>query len=94
MRHGLLASAALIASVISTTAVNAAHNNPWAGPDDTVLAKKHDTNQAKKPGTGQDEMRGDQAQTGAERDGNRGQGAADHGGAGHGGGHGGNGRGQ
>ena len=39
--------------------VFAAHANPWANPDDNVMAKMHDTNQARSVGTpGQDEMNG------------------------------------
>lgn len=44
---------------LSVSPVLAAHNNPWAGADDTVLAKNHDGNQEKSIGTpGEDEMRG------------------------------------
>jgi hypothetical protein len=46
-------------AVIAATPVLADHNNPWATPEDTLLAQNHDDNQEQSVGTpGEDEMRG------------------------------------
>lgn len=51
--------ATAIGIALMSAPVQAEHANPWAGEDDTVLAKNHDTNQARSIGTpGEDEMRG------------------------------------
>lgn len=66
----------------------AAHNNPWATDDDTVLAKYHEENQEESIGTpGEDEMLGRIVQSASPL---AGQGSANGGGE-HGSGHGGGG---
>ena len=51
--------AAIALSLAFAVPASAAHNNPWATPEDDVLAKKHDGRQEKSADTpGQDEMRG------------------------------------
>ncbi len=48
-----------VAAVLSATASMAAHNNPWAEPEDSVEGKNHDTNQAYSADRpGEDEMHG------------------------------------
>jgi hypothetical protein len=60
-----IAFAIFIASVATSPAA-AAHNNPWATTEDTVLGFKHDDNQEKSVGTpGQDQMQGALAQKGS-----------------------------
>jgi hypothetical protein len=55
----------LVLSVLATAPALAAHNNPWATPEDTVMGKNHDANQEQSMGRpGEDEMRGDMAQDG------------------------------
>jgi hypothetical protein len=84
----------LVLSVLMTTPVLAAHNNPWATAEDTVLGKNHDANQEQSVGTpGEDEMRGEGAQDpdrgsgrGGQSRGGGGQGRDGGGGNGHGGG--------
>jgi len=45
--------------LLVASSAQAAHNNPWATPEDDVLAKNHEQNQEKSIGTPeQDEMRG------------------------------------
>ena len=54
---------------LAGTPAAAAHNNPWAGPDDAVEAQFHDDNQAESAGTpGRDEMHGMEAGATAGRD--------------------------
>lgn len=54
---------AITLAVFAATPALAAHNNPWAASEDTVLGKNHDANQEQSAGTpGEDEMRGDMAQ--------------------------------
>ena len=49
----------VVFSSLAAVSALAAHNNPWAGSDDTVLAKEHDANQEKSLDTpGEDQMRG------------------------------------
>ncbi|WP_372922765.1 hypothetical protein [Roseovarius sp.] len=93
----------LVLSILTTAPALAAHNNPWATPEDTVLGKNHDANQEQSMGRpGEDEMRGDMMQTdngaterGGSGRGSGGSGAGDENGSGggnrgggHGGGHG------
>lgn len=86
-----IALAIALASVVTSPAV-AAHNNPWATTQDTILGKKHDENQEKSVGKpGQDQMQGTMAQNGSANVGGGfgGVGPSDgsgHGGAGNGGG--------
>jgi hypothetical protein len=66
---------------------SAAHNNPWATPEDDVLAKNHDANQEQSIGTpGEDEMRGTMDRNMTSDPGNRGMGGARLGGGRSGGG--------
>lgn len=48
-----------VLAVMAATPLFADHNNPWATPEDTLLAKNHDENQEQSIGTpGEDEMHG------------------------------------
>ncbi|MDV7142712.1 hypothetical protein R3X27_08455 [Tropicimonas sp. TH_r6] len=48
-----------LVAIFTATASMAAHNNPWAGPEDDVNGENHDTNQAYSVDrTGEDEMTG------------------------------------
>ena len=73
--------AALMALTVALPA-SAAHNNPWATPEDDVLAKNHDANQKQSVGTpGQDEMQGTMDRNMTSDPGNRGMGGARLGGS-------------
>jgi hypothetical protein len=73
--------AALAVATVSTAPAFANHNNPWAGPDDILLSKKHDSKQEKSIGKpGQDEMRGNLRQEGAKTTGGPGRGSGGTGG--------------
>jgi len=75
---------AVSAAVISPAF--AAHNNPWAKSEDTVLAKDHDENQEQSIDTvGEDEMLGNLVQNVSSSAGD-GDGGGDGGGDGEGGG--------
>lgn len=81
--------AGLVAGLVSVAPAMAAHNNPWAGQDDTVLARNHDENQAQSIGKpGEDQMRGITAQSANGRIGGGLGGAAPADGTGHAGGNG------
>ena len=95
-----IALAFALVSVVASPAV-AAHNNPWATTQDTILGKKHDENQEKSVGKpGHDQMQGTMAQKGSGTVGGgfggvgpadgtgHGGGAGNGGGGGHGGGNG------
>ncbi|WP_137699839.1 hypothetical protein [Marimonas lutisalis] len=52
-----------VATIALAGPLMAAHANPWATDDDTVLSKEHDDNQARSIGTpGEDEMLGNMVQ--------------------------------
>ena len=92
MTHKTTFALAFALTLGGATGALAAHNNPWATAEDTVLAKNHDAYQAARPGTGEDRMLGDMVQAGADRGGNRGGtdgGSASRGEGGNGGGNGG-----
>lgn len=77
-------TAIAILSLAFALPAGAAHNNPWATPEDDVLAKNHDANQEQSAGTpGEDEMGGTMDRNITSQPGNRGTG-----GIGPGGGHG------
>ena len=58
-----------LAAALGSTPATAAHNNPWAGPDDSVNAQFHDDNQERSADTpGSDEMRGMEKGVTAGRD--------------------------
>jgi len=79
-------TAATILSLAFALPAGAAHNNPWATPEDDVLAKKHDAKQEQSAGTpDEDEMSGTMDRNITSQPGNRGTGGAGPGG-GHGGG--------
>ncbi|WP_420395200.1 hypothetical protein [Nioella sp.] len=74
-------------AVLTGSQALAAHNNPWATPEDTLLAQNHDENQQASVSTpGEDEMRGVMVQNANRTGGSAGQGDREQGGGGHGGG--------
>lgn len=74
-------------AVLTGSPALAAHNNPWATPEDTLLAQNHDENQLASVGTpGEDEMRGVMVQNANQTGGTAGQGDGGQGGGGQGGG--------
>lgn len=74
-------------AVLTGSQALAAHNNPWAAPEDTLLAQNHDENQLASVGTpGEDEMRGVMVHNANQTGRNAGQGNGGQGGGGQGGG--------
>jgi hypothetical protein len=69
MRVSLSLAALAATLALGSTPAAAAHNNPWAGPEDSVEAQFHDDNQERSAETpGSDEMHGMEKGVAAGRD--------------------------